>query len=112
MPGTISLIIPCYNEEDVLVLFYDETTRVAAEMRAAYGVEFEFLFVDDGSRDKTLEILRGLHERDARVRYLSFSRNFGKEAAICAGFTHCAGDYAAVIDADLQHPPAMLPAMY
>jgi glycosyltransferase involved in cell wall biosynthesis len=81
-------------------------------MKARWGVEFEFLFVNDGSKDATLRILRELHGADPRVRYLSFSRNFGKEAAIYAGFSHCKGDYAAVIDADLQHPPSMLPAMY
>jgi glycosyltransferase involved in cell wall biosynthesis len=112
MAGTISLLIPCYNEEAVLRLFYEEACRVAAEMKASSGVEFEFLFVNDGSKDGTLRILRELHEADARVQYLSFSRNFGKEAAIYAGFSHCKGDYAAVIDADLQHPPSMLPAMY
>lgn len=105
----ISLIIPCYNEEEVLHAFYEEASKVAQKMEKQ---EFEFLFVDDGSKDQTLSIIKKLRQKDKRIRYISFSRNFGKEAALYAGFQNCTGDYAAVIDADLQHPPAMIPAMY
>lgn len=104
----ISVIVPCYNEEEVLPLFYREVTRVADEMD---GFAFEFLFVDDGSRDGTMKVIKGLAGQDQRVRYVSFSRNFGKEAAMYAGFTYAAGDYVVVMDADLQDPPSLLPEM-
>ena len=107
----ISLIVPCYNEEEAMPLFYKEASRVAAEMKASHGAEFEFIFVDDGSKDKTLSIARELHKQDARVRYISFSRNFGKEAGILAGLEASKGDYVAMMDADLQDPPALLPQM-
>ena len=105
----ISTVTPCYNEEAAIPLFYQELCRVAEEMADA---EFEFLFVDDGSKDGTLEILRELNQRDARVHYVSFSRNFGKEAGIYAGLEAAQGDYAVVMDVDLQDPPALLPQMY
>lgn len=105
----ISVVVPCYNEEESLNLFYKEITEVAAEMPTA---EFEFLFVDDGSVDGTLETIKALHKNDARVRYLSFSRNFGKEAAIYAGLESSRGDYVVIIDADLQDPPALIKEMY
>jgi len=76
----ISLIVPCYNEEEAMPLFYKEASRVAAEMKTSHGADFEFIFVDDGSRDGTLRVARELHAQDPRVRYVSFSRNFGKEA--------------------------------
>jgi len=104
----ISIIVPCYNEEESLLLFYDEVCRVSAEMSSQ---EFEFIFVDDGSKDKTLEILKNLHQRDSRVRFISFSRNFGKEAGLYAGLSHSTGDYVAVMDADLQDPPDLLAKM-
>lgn len=107
MMCTISLIVPCYNEEKALPLFYGEAHRVLAEM----AVPYEMIFVDDGSRDTTRELLAGLAEKDPNVVYLSFARNFGKEAAMYAGFCHARGDYVAVIDADLQDPPALLPKM-
>ena len=107
----ISLVVPCYNEEESLPLFYKEAARVAGEMRASHGAEFEFIFVDDGSKDGTLAVARRLHEADSRVRYVSFSRNFGKEAGIYAGLQATKGDYVAMLDADLQDPPALLPAM-
>ncbi len=107
----ISLVVPCYNEEESLPLFYKEAARVAGEMRASHGAEFEFIFVDDGSKDGTLAVARRLHEADSRVRYVSFSRNFGKEAGIYAGLQAAKGDYVAMLDADLQDPPALLPAM-
>ena len=105
----ITLVVPCYNEEEVLPKFYDEVCRVAGEMS---GQEFEFLFVDDGSRDKTLSILKELRKKDKRVRFLSFSRNFGKEAGLYAGLQNATGDYVAVLDADLQDPPELLQEMY
>ena len=98
----ISLIVPCYNEEEAMPLFYKEASRVAAEMKASHGAEFEFIFVDDGSRDGTLRVARALHAQDPRVRYVSFSRNFGKEAGIYAGLQAAKGDYVATMDADLQ----------
>ena len=104
----ISLIVPCYNEEEVLPLFYQEVTRVAEQMGE---YDFEFLFVDDGSKDGTMRVIKAFADQDQRVKYVSFSRNFGKEAAMYAGFTHASGDYVAVMDADLQDPPALLPEM-
>lgn len=104
----ISLIVPCYNEQESLHLFYDEIKRVAEEMKE---YEFEFNFIDDGSSDGTMKILRELAMQDDRVCYYSFSRNFGKEAAMYAGFKKATGDYVAVMDADLQDPPALLPDM-
>lgn len=110
MKRLISLIVPCYNEEKALPHFLPEVFRVAAEMKDK--AEFEILFVDDGSKDGTLPLLRKFAKEDARVKYLSFSRNFGKEAAMYAGFCNAKGDYVAVIDADLQDPPALLPKMF
>lgn len=107
----ISIVVPCYNEQESLPLFYQEITRVADEMHRNYGAEFEFIFVDDGSRDNTLDVVRNLHQQDQRVRYISFSRNFGKEAGILAGLQAAKGDYVAMMDADLQDPPEMLPQM-
>jgi len=108
MMEKISLIVPCYNEEEVLPLFYQEVTRVAGLMGE---YDFEFLFVDDGSRDGTMKVVKDLAGQDQRVKFVSFSRNFGKEAAMYAGFSYAAGDYVAVMDADLQDPPALLPEM-
>ena len=92
-------------------LFYREASRVAAAMKASHGADFEFIFVDDGSKDGTLRVARELHDADPRVRYVSFSRNFGKEAGIYAGLQAARGDYVATMDADLQDPPALLPKM-
>ena len=105
----ITLIVPCYNEEQALPFFLPEVFRVAEEMKEK--AEIELLFVDDGSKDKTLEVLRSFAEQDKRVKYISFSRNFGKEAAMYAGFCNAKGDYVAVMDADLQDPPSLLPQM-
>lgn len=107
----LSIVVPCYNEQEALPYFYKEICRVAEEMKASHGAEFEFIFVDDGSRDNTLAIARELHKKDPRVRYISFSRNFGKEAGILAGLEAAKGDYVAMMDADLQDPPALLPRM-
>lgn len=108
----ITLVVPCYNEEAALPYFLKDVSLLADEMSAEMGVEFEFLFVDDGSRDQTLSLLRAVAGNDQRIRYLSFSRNFGKEAAIYAGLRESTGDFVALMDADLQHPPAMLREMY
>lgn len=105
----VSIIVPCYNEQEALPLFYREITRVASDMSP---VEFELLFIDDGSSDNTLSELRGLAAKDTRVRFLSFSRNFGKEAAMLAGLDAATGDYVATMDVDLQDPPALLPELY
>lgn len=104
----ISLIIPCYNEEGCLPAFDSEIAKVVERMPE---YEFEILFVNDGSVDGTLPLIRGFAEKRSYVRYLSFSRNFGKEAAMYAGFTNATGDYVAVMDADLQDPPELLPKM-
>ena len=107
----ISLVVPSYNEEEAMPLFYAEADRVAAGLKQSHGADVEIIFVDDGSKDGTLRVARELHDRDPRVRYVSFSRNFGKEAAIYAGLKAAAGDYVATLDADLQDPPALLPQM-
>lgn len=101
----ISVIVPCYNEKETINIFYKEITNVAEKLKK---YKFEFLFIDDGSRDNTLEIIKKLSSTDKRVRYISFSRNFGKEAAMFAGLEHVDGDYVTIMDADLQDPPAML----
>ncbi len=106
----ITAVIPCYNEEAVIELFYKEICRAARCLAAR--ADFEFMFVNDGSSDRTLEKMRALRKKDKRVCFLSFSRNFGKEAAMYAGLEHATGDYVAVIDADLQHPPALLIPMF
>ena len=105
----ISVVVPCYNEEEALPVYYKEMCRVMEKMKE---VVFELIFVDDGSSDATLGIMKDLNEKDSRCRYLSFSRNFGKEAAIYAGLKASDGDYVALMDVDLQDPPALLPEMY
>ena len=108
----ISIIVPCYNEEAALPYFFSEIRKVADRMSATKNLCFELLFINDGSRDRTQELLREFTAEDDRVRYISFSRNFGKEAAMYAGFRHATGDFAVLMDADLQHPPTMLEEMY
>lgn len=105
----ISIIVPCYNEEEVISRFYQETR---AAVTAICDVDYEFVFIDDGSKDHTLDILRLLAYQDKNCRYLSFSRNFGKEAAMYAGLEQASGDYCVIMDADLQHPPKLLAPMY
>lgn len=105
----ITLIIPCYNEQESLPLLYPELVKVAGQMSEQ---KFEFLFVNDGSKDQTLELLKELAGKDSRVKYVSFSRNFGKEAAMYAGIENAKGDYVAFMDADMQDPPSLLPQMY
>ncbi len=104
----LSIIVPCYNEEAALGAFYERASAVCARLP---GVDVEYIFVDDGSTDGTLDALRELAGRERAVRWLSFSRNFGKEAAMFAGLEHAKGDYAAVMDADLQDPPELLPEL-
>ena len=103
----ISLIVPCYNEQDALPIFYEEVIKIIDKMQC----EYEIIFVNDGSKDKTLEILKKFSKKNENVTYLSFSRNFGKEAAMYAGFCNVCGDYIAVMDADMQDPPSLLPEM-
>ena len=103
----LSIIVPCFNEQESLPLFYEKITEVLGGL----GEDYELLFVNDGSRDGTMDVLRSLAETDRHVTYLSFSRNFGKEAAMYAGFCNAGGDYVAVMDADLQDPPELLPQM-
>jgi glycosyltransferase involved in cell wall biosynthesis len=106
----ISIVVPCYNEEDVIGRFHDQVQKVAEEL-LPLGHDMEFVYVDDGSRDRTLVLLEQLAHRDSRVRYVSFSRNFGKEAALLAGLRHASGDSVVVMDADLQHPPELIKRM-
>lgn len=105
----LSVIVPCFNEEDALPFFYEEIKKTAKEMN---DVDFEFLFIDDGSKDKTISEIKRFASTDHRVKYISFSRNFGKEAAIYAGLQNCIGDYVVFMDADLQDPPSLLPEMF
>ena len=109
MRETISVIIPCYNEREAINYLYEELHQVIDAMREE---EFELIFIDDGSTDGTLRELRSLAKEDATVKYISFSRNFGKEAAIYAGLESATGDYVAIMDADLQDPPSLLPELF
>lgn len=104
----VSLLIPAYNEEETLPLLYDELNKVIADMQ---GIQFEILFVNDGSSDNTLNILRNLQEKDSRINYISLSRNFGKETAMAAGFDYVKGDAVVILDADLQDPPELIKEM-
>lgn len=105
----ISIIVPCYNEEEAMPIFYEEICKVTKKMKK---IDFEFIFVNDGSKDHTLDVARELHKKDERVRYVSFSRNFGKEAGMYAGLEAARGDYVAIMDVDLQDPPALIEEMY
>ena len=105
----ISVIVPCYNEEESLPLFYKEIDKVIKRMS---NVSFELIFVDDGSSDRTLNIIKEFSKDDSNVRYISFSRNFGKEAAIYAGLEYSTGNYITLLDADLQEPPKLIEKMY
>lgn len=104
----VSIVVPCYNEEEALPIFYDEVEKITKKLDA----EIEYIFVNDGSRDNTLKILRFLAKKDKRVRYISFSKNFGKEAAMLAGLDASTGDYITTMDADLQDPPELLLEMF
>lgn len=105
----ITIIVPCYNEEEALPIFYNEFNKVANEMSSE---KFELLLVNDGSKDNTLSVMKSFAAKDERIKYISFSRNFGKEAAIFAGLKNSTGDYVALMDADLQDPPSLLPEMF
>lgn len=109
MKQLISIIVPCYNESEALPIFIKELDKVTQQMSEQ---DFEIILVNDGSKDSTKEIMMELASKDARIKYISFSRNFGKEAAIYAGFSHAKGDLVAMMDADLQDPPSLLPEMY
>ena len=103
----ISIIIPCYNEQDAIPYFYEEINKISKTMKN----NFEFIFINDGSKDKTIEVLKKYTKKDKRIKYINFSRNFGKEAAMYAGLEKSTGDYIAIMDADLQDPPSLLPEM-
>ncbi len=105
----ISIVVPCYNEEETIDIFYEEISKIIKKMKK---VSFELVFVDDGSKDKTLDKLKLLAKKDKIVKFISFSRNFGKEAGIFAGFEYATGDYIATMDVDLQDPPYLLEEMY
>ena len=107
----LSIVVPCYNEEESIPLFYRETRKAANELRQRPRVQVEYVFVDDGSTDSTLDILKKLRAQDKQVHYVSFSRNFGKESALYAGLRAANGDFVATLDADLQDPPSLLPQM-
>lgn len=105
----ISIVVPCYNEEKVIPIFYKEVEKVRLTMEK---ICFEYIFVDDGSRDGSLDVMKELTLQNKNVKFISFSRNFGKEAAMYAGFSHADGDFVCVMDVDLQDPPRLLPEMY
>ena len=109
MKKSLSVIVSCYNEEQTIPYFYKEITNVSANMKE---LDFEFIFVNDGSKDRTLEIIKNLVKKDRRVKFISFSRNFGKEAAMLAGLEYSKGDYVTLMDVDLQDPPSLLQVMY
>ena len=104
----VSILVPCYNEAQSLELLYNEIVRVISTLE---DYRWEILFVNDGSRDNTMEVIKGLREKDGRISYVDLSRNFGKENAMLAGFDHTKGDAVIIMDADLQHPPAIIPEM-
>ena len=105
----VTVIVPCFNEQEAIPIYYKEMCKIMLQMQ---DVDMELLFVDDGSTDRTLPVMKALHTLDERCQYLSFSRNFGKEAAIYAGLKNATGDYVAIMDVDLQDPPELLPQMY
>ncbi len=104
----ISIVVPCYNEEPTLGILYEELNKITATMT---DYTFEYVFINDGSKDKTLAILKEMAKKDEKVKYVSFSRNFGKEAALLAGLKNAKGDLVATMDADMQDPPALLPEL-
>lgn len=108
----ITVIVPCYNEEETIPYFVDAIEKVYENMHEKYNIQMEYLFVDDGSKDKTLKVLEEFAEKNPRVSYITFSRNFGKEAAMYAGLDNSDADYTVIIDADLQDPPELIEEMY
>ncbi|MDT2848332.1 glycosyltransferase family 2 protein [Vagococcus carniphilus] len=110
MADLLSIIVPCYNEEQTIITFYEEILKIKSQLSP---MEIEFLFINDGSSDQTLQVLKDLEKKDPdQVKYLSFSRNFGKEAALYAGLEYSTGNFITVMDVDLQDPPSLLPKMY
>lgn len=109
---TLSIIVPCFNEESTIPIFWKEAKTVVGKLADKNALCIEFLFIDDGSTDQTLPLLRTYAQKEPSIHYVSFSRNFGKEAAVLAGFQYAKGDFVVVMDADLQHPPYMLNEMY
>ena len=107
----LSVIVPCYNEEATVADFYEEFIK-NNDFFAANHIDFEILYVNDGSKDGTVSEIKKLHEKDERVHLISFSRNFGKEAAMYAGLQKAKGDYVVIMDVDLQDPPSLLPEMF
>lgn len=105
----LSIVVPCYDEQESLPYLYEALNAVSNEMKEQ---QFEFILINDGSQDKTLELIIELANKDSRIKYYSFSRNFGKEAAIYAGLKNASGDYVAIVDADMQDPPSLIPEMY
>ena len=103
----LSVVVPCYNEEQTIMIFFKEMEKYKKKI----GVELEYIFIDDGSKDNTLKILKELHEKNKSVKYISFSRNFGKEAAMLAGLKKTTGDLITIMDVDLQDPPEIIPEM-
>lgn len=108
----LSIIIPCYNEEESLSCFYLEVQKITEILFNKYGLCSELIFIDDGSKDRTLKLMRSFAEKDRKVKYISFSRNFGKESALLSGLKYARGNYVVVMDADMQDPPALLPKMF
>ncbi len=109
MKKLLSVVVPCLNEEATIPYFYDEITKISEEM--SY-LDFEYIFVNDGSKDNTLKLIKELSSKDKKVKYVSFSRNFGKESAMLAGLEYAKGDYVTIMDVDLQDPPYLLKDMY
>ena len=109
MSKLCSCIVPCFNEEEVIPLYYEEMQKVRKQEEGK--IDFEIIFIDDGSKDKTLEVIKKLSEQDECIHYVSFSRNFGKEATMYAGFEHANGEYVVTMDVDLQDPPHLIPEM-
>lgn len=109
MSKLCSCIVPCFNEEEAIPLYYEEMQKVRKQEEGK--IDFEIIFIDDGSKDKTLEVIKKLSEQDECIHYVSFSRNFGKEAAMYAGFEHANGEYVVTMDVDLQDPPHLIPEM-
>lgn len=108
----ITIIIPCYNEQETIPIFVEEMNKIYAKMKEKYNIEMEYLFVDDGSKDNTLEIMKNEAKKNSHISFISFSRNFGKEAAMFAGLENADGDYVVIIDVDLQDPPELVEEMY
>jgi len=108
----ISIVVPCFNEEKTIPIFIEEIEKVVHDMEKEFNLSFEYIFIDDGSKDDTSKILKDLSKKISNLRYIIFSRNFGKEAGLLAGLSASKGDYTVVMDVDLQDPPYLLKEMY